>query len=152
MVHRDELTRYLAEYLDAASFDDYCPNGLQVEGRAEVRKVVSGVTASVDLIRAAVEAGADALVVHHGILWKGALPTLTGGYRERVRLLLEHDLNLYGYHLPLDAHPVVGNNVQLAAALGLADCAPFGEYQGKHRQLQNGGAFHGIELPFVSLR
>lgn len=130
-MQRDKLTRYLNEYLDAGSFQDYCPNGLQVEGRAEVTKVISGVTASVELIRGAVERGADAIVVHHGILWKGATPTYTGGYRERVRLLLANDVNLYGFHLPLDAHPVVGNNVQLAAALGLSECAPFGEYNGK---------------------
>jgi len=130
-VKRDELTRYLGDYLEAGAFQDYCPNGLQVEGRAEVNKVVSGVTASVELIEGAVERGADAIVVHHGIIWKGANPTYTGGYRERVRLLLAHDINLYGFHLPLDAHPVVGNNVQLAATLGLTDYAPFGEYQGK---------------------
>jgi len=130
-MRRDELTDYLATYLDAASFEDYCPNGLQVEGAAEVKKIALGVTASVNMIRGAVEIGADTILVHHGIIWRGAHPTYKGGYRERVRLLLEHDLNLYGFHLPLDAHPEVGNNVSLARKLGLTDCAPFGAYNGR---------------------
>jgi dinuclear metal center YbgI/SA1388 family protein len=130
-MRREDLTRYLAEYLDTDGFVDYCPNGLQVEGRAEVERLAMGVTASVATIRGAIERGADALVVHHGIIWKGVNPTYTGGYRERVRLLLEADLNLYGFHLPLDAHPEVGNSVRLAATLDLTDCEPFGEYEGR---------------------
>ncbi len=127
---RNDLTRYLAEYLQVDNFSDYCPNGLQVEGRADVRKIATGVTASVATIQAAVDCGADTLIVHHGIIWKGANPTYIGGYRERVRLLLEHNINLYGYHLPLDAHGEVGNNVQLAQLLELKDLGPFGEYKG----------------------
>lgn len=130
-MQRNELTRYLNEYLDAASFDDYCPNGLQVEGKEEVRKIALGVTSSVEMIRRSIAIGADAILVHHGIIWRGAHPTYTGGYRERVRLLLEENLNLYGYHLPLDAHPEVGNNVSLAVRLGLTACEPFGMYNGK---------------------
>jgi dinuclear metal center YbgI/SA1388 family protein len=130
-MRRDELTPYLLEYLDAPSFSDHCPNGLQVEGCTELHKLALGVSASVDTIRGAVELGADALLVHHGIIWKGVNPTYTGGYRERVRLLLTHELNLYAFHLPLDAHPVVGNNVQLAGKLGLGGGEPFGEYNGK---------------------
>jgi len=130
-MRRDELTSYLDEYLEVGAFSDYCPNGLQVEGRPEVQKVALGVTASVACIQGALELGADALIVHHGIIWKGVNPTYRGGYRERVRLLLANDLNLYGFHLPLDAHPEVGNNVSLARKLDLTDCEPFGEYNGR---------------------
>ncbi|MCL4142791.1 UNVERIFIED_CONTAM: hypothetical protein GTU68_021027 [Idotea baltica] len=129
---RNELTRYLAEYLQTDQFEDYGPNGLQVEGAAEVRKVATGVTASVATIRSAIECGADTLIVHHGIIWKGVNPTYTGGYRERVRLLLEHNVNLYGFHLPLDAHAEVGNNVALARLLQLEQLEPFGVYKGMH--------------------
>lgn len=128
---RDELVRYLDGYLEVPAFSDDGPNGLQAEGRAEVRRVVTGVTASVALLEAAVEREADAVLVHHGILWKGALPTLTGGFRERVRLLIENDLNLLAYHLPLDAHPEVGNNVQLARLLGLEGHEPAFDYGGR---------------------
>ncbi|MFT7485105.1 MAG: dinuclear metal center YbgI/SA1388 family protein [Candidatus Paceibacteria bacterium] len=130
-MQRDELQSYLEEYLDAKSFADYCPNGLQCAGSEEVRKIATGVTASAEMIRRAVEIGADTVLVHHGILWKGVVNTYTGGYRERVRLLIENNLNLFGFHLPLDAHPEVGNNVELARLLGLTDVEPFGEYNGK---------------------
>ena len=104
--------------LEAARFPDYCPNGLQVEGRGLIRRLVSGVTASAALIRAAADTGADALLVHHGYFWKGEDPRLLGTRRERIRLLIEHDLNLIAYHLPLDAHPELGNNAQFARVLG----------------------------------
>lgn len=141
---RKELTRYLADYLDVAQFKDYCPNGLQVEGNAEVRTVATGVTASVETIQAAVDMGADTLIVHHGIIWKGANPTYTGGYRERVRLLIENNINLLGYHLPLDAHSEVGNNVQLASLLGLTKVTPFGSYSGMDLGVQ--GEVSGLTI------
>lgn len=141
---REELTRYLAEYLSTNQFEDYGPNGLQVEGTAEVRKVATGVTASVATIQAAIDCGADALLVHHGIIWKGVNPTYTGGYRERVRLLLEHNVNLYGFHLPLDAHAEVGNNVQLARLLKLEDIQPFGDYKGMKIGMQGNAGGIGI--------
>lgn len=128
---REQLTSYLEEYLDASSYDDYCPNGLQVEGASEVNKIALGVTASAEMIRRSIAIGADTILVHHGIIWKGARPTYTGGYRERVRLLLANDLNLYGFHLPLDAHLDVGNNVSLARKIGLTDLEPFGRYNGR---------------------
>jgi dinuclear metal center YbgI/SA1388 family protein len=143
-MQRTELASYLAEYLDAESFSDYCPNGLQVQGASEVRKLATGVTASVDFIRRAVELGADTVLVHHGIIWKGVNPTYTGGYRERVRLLIENNINLFAFHLPLDAHPEVGNNVSLARLLELTDLQPFGEYKGKAIGIQ--AAAGGIDL------
>ncbi len=106
-------------FLNAASFNDYCPNGLQVEGRPQVQKIVSGVTASQALLEAAVEAGADVLLVHHGYFWKGEDPCITGARQRRLKTLLRHEISLLAYHLPLDVHPQVGNNVQLARQLGI---------------------------------
>ncbi|MFT7671364.1 MAG: dinuclear metal center YbgI/SA1388 family protein [Planctomycetota bacterium] len=128
---RDDLTSYLDSYLDIPSFKDYCPNGLQVEGSEEVRKIALGVTSSVELIRQAIAIGADTILVHHGIIWRGVQPTYRGGYKQRVKLLLEGDINLYGIHLPLDAHPEVGNNATLARQLGLREVEPFGTSEGK---------------------
>lgn len=106
-------------YLNAARISDYCPNGLQVEGRPQVRRIVSGVTASQALVDAAVEAEADVLLVHHGYFWKGENPCITGMKRRRLQTLLANDISLLAYHLPLDMHAEVGNNVQLAAQLGI---------------------------------
>ncbi|MFZ9678374.1 MAG: Nif3-like dinuclear metal center hexameric protein [Quisquiliibacterium sp.] len=124
---RAQMQVFLDELLDAARFSDYCPNGLQVEGKPRIARVVSGVTASAALIRAAAKAGADALLVHHGYFWRGEDPRLLGTRRERIRLLIEHDLNLFAYHLPLDAHPELGNNAQLAKVLGLRVDRRFGK-------------------------
>ena len=105
--------------LQPEKFRDYGPNGLQVEGDREVRLLVSGVTASRALIEAAIDAQADAIVVHHGLFWRGQDGRVTGWMRERLRLLLGHGIHLFAYHLPLDAHPELGNNAQLARVLGL---------------------------------
>ncbi|MDR2878097.1 MAG: Nif3-like dinuclear metal center hexameric protein [Chromatiales bacterium] len=113
------LDIYLDELLTPARFMDYAPNGLQVEGRAQVARIVGGVTASLALIEAAVAAHADAIVVHHGWFWKNEDMRVRGMKRARLALLLEHEISLLAYHLPLDAHPDVGNNVQLARVLGL---------------------------------
>ncbi len=103
--------------LQPQQFSDYCPNGLQVQGRDQVKMLVTGVTASQALIEAAVEAGADALLVHHGYFWRGEDPCVVGMKRRRLGLLLQHDISLLAYHLPLDAHPLLGNNAQLARRL-----------------------------------
>jgi dinuclear metal center YbgI/SA1388 family protein len=124
---RDELARYLDETLETARFRDYCPNGLQVEGRAEVLHIVAGVTASQALIEAAIERRADALLVHHGWFWKGEDGRITGLRKARISRLLAHDINLFAYHLPLDSHAELGNNAQLAARLGWIAEARFGE-------------------------
>lgn len=124
-VARGVLLDWLADSLRVARFRDYCPNGLQVEGRGHVRHIVTGVTASQALLEAAVDAGADTLLVHHGWFWRNEDPRVIGTRRQRLRFALAHDLNLLGYHLPLDAHPVWGNNAQLARVLGLLpDAAP----------------------------
>ena len=111
----DETDRFL----NAAKIPDYCPNGLQVEGRPQVRRIVSGVTASQALLDAAVEAQADVVLVHHGYFWKNEDPRVVGMKQRRVKTLLSNDISLLAYHLPLDVHPEVGNNVQLARLLGL---------------------------------
>ncbi len=116
------LQKLLAEanaLMEPQAFKDYCPNGLQVEGREEVRRLVSGVTASQALIDAAIDVGADAILVHHGFFWRGEDPCLRGMKRRRLASLLANDVSLIAYHLPLDAHPTLGNNAQLAARLGI---------------------------------
>ncbi len=115
------------QLLQPERFKDYGPNGLQVEGKAEVRKIVSGVTASLALIEAAVAAQADAIFVHHGLFWRGQDGRVTGWMKQRLALLLAHDINLYAYHLPLDAHPELGNNAQLGLQLGLKADRWFGD-------------------------
>jgi dinuclear metal center YbgI/SA1388 family protein len=122
-----DIARHADELLEAGRFADYCPNGLQVEGGRPVRLLVSGVTASRAFIEAAIDRGADALLVHHGYFWKGEDARITGMKRERLRLLLAHDVSLLAYHLPLDAHPELGNNAQLAARLGFAVEGPLRE-------------------------
>lgn len=119
-VSRAALLASFDDLLQPALFRDYGPNGLQVEGKPEVCKIVSGVTASLALIDAAIEAGADALFVHHGLFWRGQDGRVTGWMKQRLSRLLAHDINLFAYHLPLDAHPELGNNAQLAHRLGVA--------------------------------
>jgi dinuclear metal center YbgI/SA1388 family protein len=127
MASRSDIESYLAALLDVGKFRDYGPNGLQVEGRDEVRTLVSGVTASRALIEAAIDRKADAILVHHGLFWRGHDGRLTGWLKARVELLITHGINLYAYHLPLDAHAEYGNNAQLGARLGLVADGRFGE-------------------------
>ncbi|MBK7050524.1 MAG: Nif3-like dinuclear metal center hexameric protein [Rhodoferax sp.] len=127
MIDRTELLQTFDALLEPGRFRDYGPNGLQVEGRASVRKIVSGVTASRALIEAAIAAQADAIFVHHGLFWRGQDGRITGWMKQRLALLLAHDINLFAYHLPLDAHPELGNNAQLGLQLGLQAKARFGE-------------------------
>jgi dinuclear metal center YbgI/SA1388 family protein len=124
---REDLVEYLDELLQPARFRDYCPNGLQVEGRPEVSRLVAGVTASQALLDAALACGADTVLVHHGYFWKGEDGRVTGIRRQRLATLLGHEINLLAYHLPLDAHPELGNNAQLAARLGWLPEGRFGE-------------------------
>ncbi len=127
MTDRTQLLQAFDALLQPERFRDYGPNGLQVEGRLPVRKIVSGVTASRALIEAAIAAQADAIFVHHGLFWRGQDGRVTGWMKQRLALLLAHDINLYAYHLPLDAHPELGNNAQLAVRLGLQAQTRFGE-------------------------
>ena len=123
----DELNNYLNLLLQPERFSDYCPNGLQVEGRPEINKIVTGVTASMALLQAAWQANADAIFVHHGYFWRGEALPITGIKKQRIQFLLGHDINLFAYHLPLDMHPDIGNNVMLAKQLGLTVSSWAGE-------------------------
>lgn len=119
MLEIEDLANYCDDLLDIASFNDYCPNGLQVAGTRPIARLVSGVTASQALIDAALEWGADALLVHHGFFWKGEDPRLIGYKGRRIGSIMRGGMSMFAYHLPLDAHPELGNNRQLARVLGI---------------------------------
>jgi dinuclear metal center YbgI/SA1388 family protein len=128
-MQRAELQQYLDNLLEVGRFRDYCPNGLQVEGRDAIHRVVCGVTASQALLDEAVVRQADAVLVHHGYFWRGEDGRVTGMRRRRLATLLQHDINLFAYHLPLDAHPELGNNAQLARLMGWLPDGSFGEQE-----------------------
>jgi dinuclear metal center YbgI/SA1388 family protein len=130
MAALSEILSELELLLDPGAFADYCPNGLQVEGRAEVSRIVTGVSAHIELFERALEEEADLVLAHHGIFWDGDPRTATGAQRERLRLLLANDVSLVAYHLPLDAHQELGNNALIAAGLGCSEWAPFGAHRG----------------------
>ncbi|OYY50126.1 MAG: Nif3-like dinuclear metal center hexameric protein [Methylophilaceae bacterium 17-44-8] len=113
------LNNYLKEILQPARFNDYCPNGLQVEGKPEIYSIVTGVTASQALIDHAVAVNADAILVHHGYFWRGEPAEIVGMKKRRIQTLMQHNINLFAYHLPLDAHPQFGNNVMLGKQLNM---------------------------------
>jgi dinuclear metal center YbgI/SA1388 family protein len=137
-----QLLHFFDSLLQPEAFKDYGPNGLQVEGRDEVRRIVSGVTASRALIEAAIVAQADAIFVHHGLFWRGQDGRVTGWMKQRLALLLRQDINLFAYHLPLDAHPELGNNAQLGLKLDFETVARFGEQDlGFVGRRQGGGSF-----------
>ena len=118
-MQRREFNQLLNTLLKPETINDFCPNGLQVEGKDEIRTIVTGVTASQALIDAAIEKNADAILVHHGYFWKGESQPITGMKKRRVAALLANDINLFAYHLPLDIHPEMGNNAQLAQLLDI---------------------------------
>lgn len=130
MIGRNDLVAYLDEYLDASKGRDYGPNGLQVEGKDEIRKVVTGVSACHELFVKAREAGADAVLVHHGLFWEGTPRVLTGYQFRRVAELIRGEISLLAYHLPLDRHPELGNNALACRDFGLTDLQPFALHEG----------------------
>lgn len=121
MISRQQLMSFLDQTLTPSKIKDYCPNGLQVEGTDQIKKIVTGVTASQALIDAAIEAKADVLLVHHGYFWKGESQVITSLKKKRIKSLLDADINLFAYHLPLDIHPTLGNNAQLAQRFNIGD-------------------------------
>ena len=123
----NDLRDYIASLLESDRFRDYCPNGVQVEGKAEVRRIASGVTASQRLLQAATAWNADAILVHHGYFWRNEDAAVTGIKKQRIAHLLQHDVSLLAYHLPLDAHAKLGNNAQLGQLLGFMEHGRFGE-------------------------
>ena len=132
---RDQLVAYLDDLLGVDEVQDIALNGLQVAGRPEIERIATGVSASAQLFSQAAEWGADVVLVHHGLLWRGDLQRLVGSFRERVRILLENELNLVAYHLPLDRHPAHGN----AAVLVNPQGEPIGTRIGRYKLLQKIG-------------
>ncbi len=124
MIQRDQLVSFLNEVLQSDTIRDYCPNGLQVEGKMSVQRLITGVTASQALLDAAIAANADAILVHHGYFWKNEAAQITGMKKRRLQTLLQHDINLLAYHLPLDIHPKLGNNAQLGLLLQAQNITP----------------------------
>ncbi len=126
MIPLFELTDYCNRLLSVSDYQDYCPNGLQVEGRPQVSRLISGVTASLELLERAADVNADAILVHHGYFWRGEAPEITGIKQRRLRMLLSRDISLIAYHLPLDGHPELGNNAQFGQRLGFSVEGRFG--------------------------
>jgi len=126
-VDRDEVSQFLANALQVSQISDYCPNGLQVEGVSQIKVLISGVTASLALIERAIQLKADAILVHHGYFWRGESPCIVGQKYGRIKKLIDHNVNLFAYHLPLDLHPVWGNNAQLAKHLEFTVLGTTGE-------------------------
>lgn len=132
MVSLHTLCNYMDELLQNSTFSDYGINGLQVQGRPNIKRIATAVSASLDTIRSACESGVEALIVHHGLFWNGDNPVVAGSKREKLHLLLKHDVSLLAYHLPLDAHQQLGNNWKAAQDLGWTDLEPFGMFKGMY--------------------
>lgn len=139
-IHRNDLTHWLDQLLEPWNYRDYCPNGLQLEGREQIHTLITGVTASQALIDAAIEKNADAILVHHGWFWNNEDPCIVGMKRRRIAAALAHGLNVFAYHLPLDGHPTLGNNTQLGLKLG------FELDRDKEGQLKRTGPHNLIQL------
>ncbi len=130
MITLKELCAYCDTLLASSTVQDYCVNGLQVEGKTSIKRLATAVSASLATIQSAVEMGADALIVHHGMFWNGDSYAITGPKREKLKLLLDNGISLIAYHLPLDIHPEYGNNWKAARDLGWTDLQPFGAHRG----------------------
>ena len=141
LVSRNTILTYLNKLLKPNLFQDYVPNGLQVEGRINIKKLITGVTASQDLLKVALNAKADAILVHHGYFWRNEKAPIIGIKKARLKLLLEHDINLFAYHLPLDAHPEFGNNAQLGIKLNIQITGTFAK-SNKMPSIGNVGQLH----------
>jgi dinuclear metal center YbgI/SA1388 family protein len=130
MITLIDLEHYLKELLLKTPVSDYCPNGIQIEGQPQIKRIATAVSASLETIQAAITWEADVLIVHHGLFWQGDSYVISGVKREKMRLLIENNLSLLAYHLPLDMHQEVGNNWKAAQELGWIDLQPFGPYKG----------------------
>lgn len=129
MIELEELSKFLHTYLGASLFSDYCPNGIQIEGKKSISTLATAVSANLETIDAAVAEGVDALIVHHGLFWKGDPYPIKGVLKKKVQQLLDHEISLLAYHLPLDAHDTVGNNWRAAEQMGWSDLKPFGKME-----------------------
>lgn len=130
MAGRDEIVSFMNEYLSAGEIKDYCSNGLQVEGAEEISKIVSSVSCSLELFEEAAVRGAQMILVHHGLIWNVFPGVITGVLKNRLKALLDNDINLAAYHLPLDSHQEIGHSAMIAKGIGLQDLKPFGSYNG----------------------
>ena len=130
MIDRDKIVNWCDTFLNSHQIEEYCPNGLQLEGKNEIKKIVVGVSASLEFLNKAIEANADMVIVHHGIIWKGNWNRITGSFAQKIKLCLKNDLNIIGYHLPLDGNLEVGNALALAKKLKLDDIKSFGDFNG----------------------
>ncbi|MFQ5468837.1 MAG: Nif3-like dinuclear metal center hexameric protein [Gammaproteobacteria bacterium] len=137
MTRLDDMVKYCDELLRVDEFQDYAPNGLQIEGKPDVSRIVSGVSANLALIESAIQHRADAVIVHHGYFWRGEDPRIIAMKKRRIELLMVHGISLLAYHLPLDAHPEIGNNASIAEVLGVSTSGNFGS------GLQSGLAMYG---------
>lgn len=137
MAKRKDIIDFVNKYLNSAAISDKSANGLQVEGKEDVKKIIFGVSANANLFNRAVKSGADMVVVHHGLFW-GNEQVLTGYYKKRIEILIRNDINLAAWHLPLDLHKTIGNNAVMAQVLGLKNLKPF-------------GAYHGIDIGFIGV-
>lgn len=132
MTNKD-LEKYLNQLLNVESFKDYCPNGLQIEGKKNIKRVAYSVSATVECLEKCVEKNIDTLICHHGVLWNtDGVKSIKGNYKKRLELIIKNDINLFSYHLPLDSHLQFGNAAQLAQKLGLKNIMPFGSYKGTY--------------------
>lgn len=127
---KDRIVNFCKDLLNPEEFDDYCPNGLQLDGKEDIKKIVGGVTACLELFENAAEAKADLILVHHGLIWFGVQPVFTGSHGRRLRFLFENNINLLAYHLPLDGNMVVGNAAEIGRLLNLTDIEPAIPYRG----------------------
>ena len=147
-MQRTELEHYTCALLDTARFSDYSPNGLQIAGRDQVHKIVTGVSANLALLEQAIQRGADAILVHHGYFWKNEDARIVGVKHARIKTLLAHDISLFGFHLPLDAHPTLGNNAQLGQRLGFQ----LEGWAGEQNLIAYGGVSEALTLEALSAR
>ncbi len=131
-MNNSDLEQYINKLVDSARYNDMCPNGMQVEGKKDIKKIITGVSACVELFEEAIKRDADTVITHHGVIWNFERPLYKGGYRERIKLLLDNEINLYGYHLPLDGDLHFGNNALIAKALGVKNFESFAEYKGNY--------------------
>ncbi|MBF0110623.1 MAG: Nif3-like dinuclear metal center hexameric protein [Magnetococcales bacterium] len=151
MARLEKIERHLEQFLHVGQFSDACPNGVQVRGRRRIRKIVTGVSASLELFQVALERKGDAILVHHGLIWDKDSRIIEGSMRRRLGILLKHDLTLLAYHLPLDAHPGLGNNVLLLRGLGIEKLEPFGHYH--HQNISFMGSLNqGVSLEKIIKR
>ena len=144
-MQRSDFEKYLNNYLNVDQIQDYCPNGLQVEGKETIKKVATAVSANLMTVEKAIEAEVDALLTHHGMFWSRDPYPIRGSKKKKVELLLKHQLSLFAYHLPLDAHREVGNNWQAARDLDWEDLEPFGVFNGTEIGVRVTFALQSIE-------